>query len=93
MRWIVAIALLLAFAGVGHAADELPAAGASQTLKPTPSGYEARINLPPQEVRWRARISSTDSILAPLLQMKEWKEDADPAHASAPPANGTPSRC
>ena len=89
MRWIVAIALLLAFAGVGHAADELPAAGASLTLKPTPSGYEARMNLPPKKFVG-ARISSTDSILAPLLQMKEWKEDADPAHASAPPANGTP---
>ena len=88
MRWILPLALWLLAPGICRA-DGLPAAGAALALKPTPSGYEARIDLPPQKFV-EARISSPDPGLSALLKMTSWKEETPPSPtppaAPAPPA-------
>jgi hypothetical protein len=84
MRWILSLALWLLALGICRA-DGLPAAGAALALKPTPLGYEARIDLPPQKFV-EARISSPDPGLSPLLRMTSWKEETP-----APPPPGAPA--
>ena len=88
MRWILPLALWLLAPGICRA-DGLPAAGAALALKPTPSGYEVRIDLPPQKFV-EARISSPDPGLSALLKVTSWKEETPPAPtppaAPAPPA-------
>jgi len=89
MRWIFLVVVLLMAPALVRAADELPASGAALALKPTPTGYEARITLPPQKFV-DARIRSPDEGLAKLLRMTAWKEETPAAAPPAQPAGGMP---